>query len=236
MELFALGILLVVAVGAIVLGTRGVFARDLTRALVRVNQQEQELQEKADILEQRLTQIERDYHAKLKRADVEAERLIQEAKTQAMNIRAVGIDEAKQRARQVLLEAEQGKGQLKAELARELDGQAFQRAAEVLRDLLPQAELQRVHHTLTDSLLEALQQMDVEPMKPTVERVDVTTALPLAPEAARRLTQWASTAFGARVGVQVHMDPSLVAGCLVRVGTTVVESTLVARLRQEGHA
>ncbi len=236
MELLALGILLVVAVGAIILGTRGVFARDLTNALKRVNQQEQELQEKADILEQRLTQIEKDYHAKLKRAETEAERLVQEAKAQAMNIRTVAIDEAKLRARQVLLEAEQEKGQLKAEIARGLDGQAFQRAAEVLRDLLPQAELQAVHRKLIASLLEALRQLDAAPLKPSVERVELTTALPLTPDEAKQMAQWASGAFGARVGVQVQMDPALVAGCLARVGTTVLESTLVARLRCEGHA
>lgn len=233
MELLGLGILLVVALGAIILGTRGVFARDLTQALKRVNQQEQELQEKADILEQRLNQLERDYQAKLKRAEAEAERILQDAKTQAQNIRTLAVDESKHRARQVLLEAEQAKGQLKAELSRELDGKSLQHAGEVLRALLPQPELQSLHQALVAELLDALTRVDTRPLQGTLGRVDVTVALPLLPADAERLTKWVTTALGSQVKVQMQMDPGLVAGGVIRLGPTVVDNSLKTRLSHE---
>ena len=238
MELLTLGVVLVLALGVVIFFiiflTRGVFARDLTLALKRVNQQERELQEKADILEQRLGQLERDYQAKIKRAEAEAARIVQEAKNQAMNIRTVAIEEAKHRARQLLLEVEQGKAQLKAELARELDGKTVAHACELLRAILPPSELTSLHGTLIGELWEVLKALDVSTFRTAVEQVEVATAQPLTPAQSQRLSQWLTASFGAALPLEVKTDAALVAGCIVRLGPTVVDNSLPNRLRQQG--
>lgn len=236
MDLLGLGLLLVVALGVvlfvIILLTRGVFARDLTQALKRVTQQEQVLQEQADILERRLGQMELDYQAKLKRAETEAEQLLQDAKTQAMNVRTAAIEEAKHRARQLLLEAEQGRAQLKLEVARELNGQAVQRACESLRALLPSAELQALHGTLVNELLKTLAEATLTPSAEPLERIVVVTAQPLTAEDARQLAQRAAALAGRSIPVEVTTEPSLVAGCVVRMGAIIVDNSLPGRLGQ----
>ena len=234
MELIGLGILLVAALGVIlgivILLTRGLFARDLTQALKRVNQQEQALQEKADILESRLNQMERDYHAKLKRAEGEAEQMLQDAKTQAVNIRTAAIEEAKHRARQLLLEAEQGKLQLKSELAKELNGRAAQEACASLRTLLPATALAALHAALVKELLAALKELDVAALRQHLARVVVVTGQPLEEADAQRFAQLAATALGSGVGFEVQTEPTLIAGCVVQLGTTVVDNSLPNRL------
>lgn len=232
MELIGVGVLLIVVLGIIVLWMRGVFARDLTQALKRVTQQEQALQEKADILEQRLTQMERDYQAKLKVAQQEAERIIEDAKQQAMNIRTAAIEEAKHRARHLLLEAEQSRTQLKSDVAQELNGQAIQRTCESLRTLLPSAELLALHTTLTTELLRALPQLDVAPFRDAIDRIDVVSAQALTPPQSHQLAQWAMTTLGTQIAVEVRIDPTLVAGLVVRLGPTVVDNSLANRLGQ----
>ena len=232
MELIGLAIVLVFALAIVIFFTRGVFARDLTSALKRVTQQEQELQAKADILEQRISQMERDYHVKVKRAEVEAERIIQEAKNQAMNIRATAIEEAKYRARQLLLEAEQGRSHLKAELAKELDGQAIRHACDSLRALLPASQLSSLHDLLVQELLEALKRLDVRTLCADVVHIDVLSAQALAPAASQQLAQWAVKVFGPSVPLHVKTDPTLVVGCVVRLGSTTLDNSLVHRLDQ----
>ena len=232
MELIGVGVLLVVVLGIIVLWTRGVFARDLTQALKRVTQQEQTLQEKADVLEQRLAQMEREYHAKLKVAQKDAERIVEDAKQQAMNIRTAAIEEAKHRARHLLLEAEQSRAQLKSEVAQELNGQAIQRTCESLRALLPASELLALHTTLTTELLRALAQLDVAPFRAEINRIEVVSAQALTSAQSHQLAQWALTALGTTVAVQVKTDPALVAGLVVRLGPTVIDNSLVNRLGQ----
>ena len=234
MELIGLGILLVAALGVIlvivIFLTRGLFARDLTQALKRVNQQEQALQENADILESRLNQMERDYHAKLKRAEGEAEQMLQNAKTQAVNIRTAAIEEAKHRARQLLLEAEQGKLQLKSDLAKELNGRAVQEACASLRTLLPATALAALHAALVKELLTALEHLDVAALRQHLEQVVVVTGQPIEEADARHLAQWVATALGQGIAVEVKIEPALIAGCVVQLGTTVVDNSLPNRL------
>lgn len=236
MELISLGILLFAALGIIlfvvILLTRGVFARDLTNALKRVNQQEQELQEKADILEQRIHLMEQEYRAKLKRAEAEADQVLQDAKQQAMNVRTAAIEEAKHRARQLFLEAEQGRVQLRTEVAKELDGRASRRACEALRALLSAQAFAAMHATLMQELLGALKALDAGGFRAGLERVVVVSAQPLAPSDAKPLTDWATAALGAAVPVAFQVEPSLGAGALVQLGTTVVDNSLVNRLAQ----
>ena len=234
MEVLGLGILLVVALGGVVsiviLFTRGIFAKDLTQALKRVNQQEQELQEKAELFEQRLNQLEQEYRAKIKRAETEAEEIVQKAKGQAMNIRTVAVEDAKHRARQLLLEAEQGKAQLKRELAKAFNGQAVRQACDSLRTLLPPQGLASLHLSLVAELLPVLSSLEAQSLQAGVERVEVVTAQPLAPDQSKRLAQWVADSLGPHVALQVDTDPSLVAGCLVRIGQTIVDNTLANRL------
>lgn len=230
MDLLSLLVLLVVAVVvvlSVVFITRGVFARDLTQALQRVMQQEQSLHEQADILEQRIRQLEMEYQAKLKRADAEGERLILDAKNQAMNIRTAAIEEAKHRARQLLLEAEQGRSQLKVEAAREMNGTALRQACEALRGFLPPAQLEAMHATLGEEALAEAERLDGAAAKRQTTRVVVAAAQAL-PEAARtRLARWAAATLGPEIPVDVDITPELVAGCVIRLGATIIDSSLL---------
>lgn len=229
-----MGVLVLGIVVLVIFFTRGVFSRDLTQAMRRVTQREEELQEKADILEQRLGQMEREYQAKLKRAETEASQFIQEAKQQAMNIRTAAVEEAKHRARQLLLEAEQGKAQLKTELARELGAHAVHHTCETLRALLTPEQLSALHSQLVRELLEALKRVDVRALHLTADKVEVVTAQPLDSAESLRLTQWAAASVGSDVPIKVSTDSNLVAGCIVRAGATVVDNSLANRLTRNG--
>ena len=236
MELFGLGFLLVLAVGMVlgivIIFTRGIFNRDLAQALRRVTQQEQALQDKADILEQRLHQMEQDYHAKLKRAEAEAQRVTEEAKHQAMNIRTAAIEEAKHRARQLVLEVEQSKTQLKAELTRGIDGQAVQQACHALRTLLTDQAIAALHAQLVKELINMLGRLDAHSLHTELREVKICTARPLSTEQSQQLTQWVHTALNAQMTLHVEQDDTLVAGCIVRAGASVIDNSLATRLKQ----
>ena len=231
MELLGVLILLVLVLGSVLLVTRGVFARDLTNALKRVTQQEQALQEKADILEQRISQMERDHQMRLKSAEADAERIVQEAKRQAMELRQAATEEGKLRARQLLLEAEQGRSRIKAELANELNSQAIRRACDILRASLPAEALGTLHHALVTELLDTLKRLDLGSSRGALERVAVVTAQALSPSAAEQLRRWASALLG-DAPIEVETDPALVAGCIVRLGATTLDGSLATRLEE----
>ncbi len=235
MDLATVTILLVLALGVIavvVLLTRGVFARDLTQALRRVAQQEQEVQAKADRLEHRLSQLEGEYQAKVRRGEQEAAQVIEEAKQQAVNIRTAAIEEAKHRARQLLLEAEQGRAHLREDVAQELNGEVFRQACAALRTFWGEAERQSVHHRLMEELLGAVEGLGSSSPSAAVEQVVLRTATPLSAEESARLTRWMRKALPAPVPLEASVDDTLIAGGILEAGGTRIDNSLATRLER----
>ncbi|MBI2001615.1 MAG: F0F1 ATP synthase subunit delta [candidate division NC10 bacterium] len=72
-------------------------------------------------------------------------------------------------------------------------------------------------------------------LKP-ISRVEVTTAQEMEPAQTQQLRHWVVTALGSEMPLQVETDPTLVAGCVMRLGSTVVENSLLRRLSQANGA
>ena len=63
-----------------------------------------------------------------------------------------------------------------------------------------------------------------------IDRAEVTTALPLAPEQVTQLEQRLVAATGRRVMMTTHVDPSLIGGAVARVGSTVYDGSIATQL------
>ena len=65
-----------------------------------------------------------------------------------------------------------------------------------------------------------------------VIRGDVTTAVELAPEKLRALTDGLARATGRRVVLESRVDPSIIGGVVTRLGSTVYDGSVVAQLEK----
>ncbi len=68
--------------------------------------------------------------------------------------------------------------------------------------------------------------------KKGIVRAEVLTAMPLPEEYFTQLQQQLERVTGRRVALDRKLDPSLICGVVARVGDTVYDGSLVARLRQ----
>jgi F0F1-type ATP synthase membrane subunit b/b' len=222
-------------VGIVLFTVRGLFARETTQALSRVRQREEELQAKATVLEQRLAQLEHDHRQKLKHADAEAERIVQEAKQQAMNIRTASVEEAKHRARQLVMEADQTRQHATQTVTHELSDRAVAWTITALRMLLTPEEQQHVHARLLQQLITVCAQVELGAINGHVERVQVRSAQPLDAAQTDALRACLATKFNHPVTLDATTDPTLMAGGVVSLGEMVVDGTVhhyVTRLVQ----
>lgn len=65
-----------------------------------------------------------------------------------------------------------------------------------------------------------------------VLQADVTTAVPLSPEAAERLEATLSSATGKQITMRVTVDPALLGGVVARVGSTVYDGSVRTQLKK----
>ena len=235
MELIGIVLAFVLVVGMIALTARGMFAREATHALKRVRQREEELQAKADVLEQRLAQMERDHRQKLTHAQAEADRLMQEAKQQAMNIRTAAVEEAKHRARQLMGEAEHARQQMIADLARELHSKAVAWTCTAFQQLLTTAEQDTLHARLLQQLVHACEQMDIAPLNGTGERIRLTSAKPIGQEARQAIQHCFSTKLHRTMTLEETIDDTLLAGGVVALGDLLIDGSLKQYFTRMAH-
>lgn len=227
MVFIGLSVVVALVVGLVILTVRGVFARDLTQAIRRVSQQEQELQTKAEVLERRLGQMEQDHALRLKQAEAEGQRLLQEARQQAANIRSAAIEEAKQHARQLLAETEHLRQQMRRSLIQELHGRAIDGACQALAALLQGGELENLHEQLLARLITELDRIEAGPTAPgTAVPAHVRTARALSERQLEEIRQRLARRLGSAVTCHQDVEAALVAGGQVRVGDVLIEGSL----------
>jgi F-type H+-transporting ATPase subunit delta len=65
-----------------------------------------------------------------------------------------------------------------------------------------------------------------------VVRAELTTAMPLAADRIEALQQGLATATGRAVQLDVRVDPELVGGAVARIGSTVIDGSVVAQLER----
>ena len=65
-----------------------------------------------------------------------------------------------------------------------------------------------------------------------VVQADVTTAVPLAPEAERQLEESLRSATGKQITMRVTVDPTLLGGVVARVGSTVYDGSVRTQLKK----
>ncbi len=234
-ELVGVVVAFLLIVGIMLLIVRGLFARETTHVLGRVRQREEELQANADLLEQRLAQTEQDHRLKLKHAQAEAERMLQEAKQQASNIRTAAVEEAKYRARQLVMESEQTRQQMVSDLRRELHDQAVAWTCTAIQTLLTAPEQESLHARLLHHLTQACAQVELGHVNGGLERIPVRSAKPLAAEQTEALQRCLSTKLNHPVALDEMTDAGLIAGGVVSLGDVVVDGSLKQYLTRLAH-
>jgi len=65
-----------------------------------------------------------------------------------------------------------------------------------------------------------------------IVRGDVTTALPLAPDALQRIQDGLARATGRRVLLDARTDSSIIGGAVARIGSTVYDGSITTQLRK----
>jgi F-type H+-transporting ATPase subunit delta len=65
-----------------------------------------------------------------------------------------------------------------------------------------------------------------------VVRGDVTTAIPLPPDALRRIEYGLASATGRTVTLDARVDPSIIGGAITRIGSTVYDGSVTTQLQK----
>ena len=226
-------ILIVVFVG-LVLILRYVMGRSMVDATSHLQAMGDEYSRRQDELQRRLQESERQYQETIAKARTEAERLLAEARQEAESNRSRQIDQARSESERIVQQALDSRDGLKKELERELETRATRRACELVeRSLSP--ELRAVIQTrwLGELFEDGLRHLG-ERLKgvESTEEMRVVSAFPLAKDQREALRARVKEALGREIPVTEEVDPKLVAGLVITVGSLVLDGSLANKIQQ----
>ena len=227
-------LLLLLFIGALMfLALRFVLTQHFTKATGHLYALSQETLLQQETLKKKLMEGDRHYQEQVAKAQEEGNKLrvkiLQEAEVAKQEV----INQAHKEAERIVQQALQTRDALHKELTESMESRAVERAAQLLREALPQGLRQAAHTQWVDELmLNGLIEVEKLEVPEGTREVRVASAFPLTSSQKKILCDRLRKVLGFEVTLQETVEASLVAGLVITVGQLVLDGSLASRLKE----
>ena len=205
----------------VVLATRHLdeLSQEYARKEVEATQRLEEAKQKAqEMVNQARQQAEDTKTQLLKEGQGEADKLIKDARTHSEEI----IRQA-ERSRQLLL----------AEISDRISKEAVNKACELVQFTLPEQFKTEVHaHWVGELIQSGFDQMARLSIPRDMTEAKLSTAFALSPDDRTVVAKKLKDALGRDITIKEEVDPSVVAGIVITIGSTVLDGSLRNKIRE----
>ena len=227
-------LLQVVIFAGLVAVLRKVLSRSATDTAAHLEGLSAEYTRRQEELKRRLEESEKQYTEQLSKAKAESERIIAEAKQEAVSSQAKTMEEARAESERVVRQGIETRDALRRDIEREIDARVLERACELIQRALPASLREELHKRSFDDLFRDGLAKQFERLKTeeAANEVTVVSALPLTKEQQSLLRAQLKQRLGRDVTVTEQTDDRLVAGLTMTIGSLVFDGSLASRIQE----
>lgn len=209
----------------------------------RVNQRAEEKQQQKEKIAQKLAQAEalrKELDQRLENIDQQVEGILSEAQERMEEIRRSTIDSARQEAERILKAASSEADQLQEKAVSDHMDEILDAIREVSQRVIRETTPDDVHNRLVRDLNDRIWdlgsgEMDqVQAIRRSLDKRSPTvfaeSARPLEEGQVQELQETLSALIDREVDLEIKTDPDLISGLRVRVGDTLINNTLAAKM------
>ena len=217
---------------ALVVALRMLFARQLNAALQRLQSLQEEAMVKEAQLREELERAKQERIAEAEKGREEAKALLEAAQRSVETLRANAEEQAKQDSQKLLAKGKEEVETMRASLSSQIETGAVALSTQMIQYALTQRNTEEFQRHILEELIQ-----DIEALGKDRFPVQATTALvissaPLTTEAQHRLRQVLSEKLETDVTLDARVDPALITGLVVQVGSLVIDGSLKNKLRK----
>jgi len=155
------------------------------------------------------------------------EQLIKEAKEQKEEM----IREANQKGDDITKKAQKNAEFIRKELEQRIDNRAKEKVYELMQQAIPKDFLQNVHQQWADESEKGTFEFKHLKLPEKVKDAKVVSAFPLTDQQQKSIEKNLKKKIGADVVLKVEVDPSLMAGFVITIGSVVVDASLKYKIQ-----
>ena len=231
--LIPLLILLMVLFGGLLLLLRIILSRLATQATGHLKVLSQETLAQQEALKKRLTEAEGQYREQLVKAKEEADRIRSESLQKTQLECQKMLEHAHQEAERITQQAIHGRQKREEELMASMEKRVLERACELVQEVLPMELRETTHADWLDRIIkDGLIPLERLKTQEKIHEVQVTSAFPLTPSQRKQLLERFQTVLGSSLTLKETVDPRIIAGLVVTLGHSVLDGSLVSKLKE----
>ena len=212
---------------------RKVMTKNVISATKHIEELNQDYTKKEQEINRQLEEAKLKSESILKAAQQEAEKLKTQIIKEAESERDKIIGQARLQSTEIIQQADKSRQALLLEIEERIDKEAINKACQLLEDTLPQTFKQNVHLHWVEELIEnGFSNLEHLRIPQDLQEVKIISAFTLNTEQRKGLSKKLKDVFGREVTLKEDVDPKVVAGLIISIGSLVLDGSLRNKIRE----
>lgn len=236
MLIFILIVLELLVFFVLVLVFRKVMTKNVTQATRHLEELHQQYQKKEEELNLKYQEFEAKSEEIINKAQEEAQNIKQQTISEAEKEKEKIIQQARQQAEQIIQQADKARKVLLLELEERIEKSAIEKACQLIEDTLPEDFKKAVHEHWVEELINSgFINIENLHIPEDVQEVEIFTPFPLSEDSYKKLKEKIKSIFGRDFNLKEKIEPKIVAGLMISIGSLVLDGSLKNKIKQKVH-
>jgi ATP synthase F1 delta subunit len=211
---------------------RLLFSRQLNAALRRLQALQEEALVKEAQLKEELQRAQQERAAEVEQGKEDARRLVEAAQREAETVLSHAQQHAKQEGQKIVAHGREEVDKLRATLASQIEADAITLSMAMVQYLLTDHAKGEFQHHVLQELIHEIGDLDRGRFAVPTKTAVVTSSVPLTAEEQQGLRRALAEKLGAAVTLEERVDPALITGLVIQMGSLVIDGSLRNRLQK----
>ncbi len=226
-------VMMVVIFGGLILVLRKVLSQNVTMATRHLEQLNDDYTQKEEGLKRQLDDVRQKSEEIIRKAQEEAAQaraqMMKDAEAQKVKL----LQETHTQAEELMQQADKSRQMLLDDIKDRIAKEAVDKACELIQETLPEQFKFKVHEHWMEELMESgFAQLERLKIPEDIKEVKITCAFALNEGQHKSLTQKLKEALGKDITLKEEIDPRVVAGFIIHIGSLVLDGSLKHKIQE----
>ena len=205
---------------------------DTMKAVRRIQDVEIELRKKEETIRRDIQEHEKAFAKQKVEAEEELQRHKVQTEKELSRLRDQMLAEAKKEGDRIIEQAHKNEERFRQKISQDMDQKAVGYAGQVVKLVLGDRVTEQVNREFNEELVEALDGIDADSITIDSDEGEVKTAQAMMAEQKKRLDELLSRKFNRPVRLVERIDPALISGMVLKIGSLEIDGSLRNRLEE----
>ena len=233
MLIVSLVVLQIILFGGLILLLKGILTQNVVSATKHLDELNQDYLKKEEDLNKQLQEAQKKSQEIITQAQEEASNLRAKIMQEVEKEREKIISDSRNQSSAIIEQAEKSRQSLIGEMEDRINKDAVNKACELIQNALPAEFRQDVHRRWVDELIEdGFTQLERLKLPADTKEAKVSSAFSLNELQQKALAKKLKDLAGRDVLVKEEVDPKVVAGIIISIGSLVLDGSLKNKIKQ----